>query len=352
MKPILTAMSGGVDSSTAAWKLIQEGYECQGATMKLFVPEEIGYAGFKPTAVPDAQKVCKQLGIKHHTVELIEEFKRLVLDRFAQTYLEGKTPNPCVFCNKHIKFGHLLQRAKEFGCGSLATGHYARIESSTADGRYLLRKAADSTKDQSYVLYSLSQEQLSQIRFPLGNQTKVETRRIAEQAGLAAAKKEESQDLCFVPDGMYADLIEHYLHKVCPPGDFVDKTGKILGQHKGIIRYTVGQRKGLGVAAKAPYYVCSHNVTENQIVLASEADLEKKYLTAHSINFIPFDTITGTLHCKAKVRYRQPEKWASVTQTGDNSIRVDFDEPETAVARGQSVVLYDGDYILGGGIID
>jgi tRNA-specific 2-thiouridylase len=357
-------MSGGVDSSVAAWKILQDGCECQGATMKLFVPEDIGYTGFTPAAVADAQKVCQQLGIKHHTIELIEEFRQLVLERFIKTYLEGKTPNPCVFCNKTIKFGHLLQQAKQLNCEALATGHYARIEKDTATGRFLLRRAAYPEKDQSYVLYSLSQEQLSQVRFPLGNQTKSETRRLAEQVGLAVAHKAESQDLCFVPTGKYTELIEHYLQHNTQktadtvsaagiiPGDFVDTAGNVLGRHKGLVRYTIGQRKGLGIAAKAPYYVCSHNVADNQIVLGSEKDLETKSLTAHHINFIAFERLDVPLRCKVKVRYRQAEGEALVEQTGIDSFRADFVEPQTAIARGQSAVLYDGDYILGGGIID
>jgi tRNA-specific 2-thiouridylase len=361
MEPILVAMSGGVDSSTAAWSLLEQGHQCGGATMELFDPkggnvfDKTGKRLMpdKASAAGDAKKICDHLGIEHHTVRLYNQFRQLVLDRFAATYLEGKTPNPCVFCNKTIKFGHLLNYAKSVGCGALATGHYVRIEHGTANGRHLLRKAADSTKDQSYVLYSLSQEQLSRVHFPLGNQTKVETRAVAERAGLFVAHKSESQDLCFVVDGLYADFIERYSQTSSMPGDFVDKnTGKVVGQHQGIIHYTIGQRKGLGVAAKAPYFVCSFDMEANQIMLGSLEDLNSNYLTAHNINFIPFDKISGTLRCKAKSRYREDAVDVTVTQTGDDTMRVDFAEPQKAITSGQSVVLYDDDYLLGGGIID
>ncbi|MDR0522521.1 MAG: tRNA 2-thiouridine(34) synthase MnmA [Planctomycetaceae bacterium] len=358
MDSVLIAMSGGVDSSVAAWKMKQTGAECRGATMNLFdrgqtvcpsqpcsPPETAG------NAAADAMAVAQKLGIPFHVFHFQEEFKRHVIERFVQTYLEGKTPNPCVYCNRFLKFGQLFVRAKELGADVMATGHYARIEHDAASNRFLLKKAADETKDQSYVLYTMTQEQLSRTRFPLGMLRKSEVRQIAAECGFANAGKQESQDLCFVPGGDYAGFIEQYTNRQSPPGNFVNKAGKVLGQHKGLIRYTVGQRKGLGIAAPAPYYVCGHNVTENTVILGSEEDLCVKTLTAADINLIPFAAITGTLRVMAKVRYRQKGDRATVIQTGANELRVEFDEPQKGVAEGQAVVLYDGDCVIGGGTI-
>jgi tRNA-specific 2-thiouridylase len=301
--------------------------------------------------IEDAKGITQKLKIPHHVFDFRDEFQTNVLDRFVQTYLEGRTPNPCVICNRFLKFKQLLLGAEKLGIERIATGHYARIEHDSASTRYLIKKAADDTKDQSYVLYTLTQAQLAKVLFPLGTWRKSEVRKIAAAMGFANAKKHDSQDLCFVPDGDYATFIEQYIGRSCPTGDFVDKTGKVLGKHKGLIRYTIGQRKGLGIAAPAPYYVCEHNVKDNTVILGSESDLQVNTVTATDIDFIPFDRIESSLRAIVKVRYRQKGDWATVRQTDANTLQIVFDEPQKGVAKGQSAVLYEGDYVLGGGTI-
>jgi len=341
MTQVLIAMSGGVDSSIAAWKMKQDGYDCQTAVMKL------SHDG----NTDDAEAIAQKLNLPFHVFDFTDEFRAHVVDRFVQTYLEGRTPNPCVVCNRFIKFGKFLNAAKELGIPFISTGHYAQIERDSVSGRSLLKTAVDETKDQSYVLYTLTQAQLAQTLFPLGTLRKSDVRNIAESLGLTNAEKRESQDLCFVPDGDYASFIEQYTEQNCPVGDFVDKTGKVLGKHRGLIRYTIGQRKGLGIAAPAPYYVCEHNVKNNTVILGSESDLLVRTVTATDINFIPFDRIENPLHCIVKVRYRQKGDWATVRQIDSDTLKIVFDEPQKGVAKGQSAVLYDGDYVLGGGTI-
>jgi tRNA-specific 2-thiouridylase len=342
MTDILIAMSGGVDSSIAAWKMKQDGYHCQAAAMEL---SESG-------SLEDAQIIAQKLEIPFHIFDCRAEFHRHVIDRFVQTYLEGRTPNPCIVCNHFLKFGQFLQHAKELGISQIATGHYAQIEYDSASRRYLLKKAVDETKDQSYVLYTLTQRQLAQTVFPLGAWRKENVRDAARLIGLANAQQRDSQDLCFVPDGDYAQFIEHYTGQYCPPGDFVDKTGKVLGKHKGLIRYTIGQRKGLGIAAPAPYYVCEHNVKDNTVILGSENDLFVHTLTATEINLIPFDRIEGSLRAIVKVRYRQKGDWATVRQIDTDTLQIVFDKPQKGVAKGQAAVFYDGEHVLGGGTIN
>ena len=339
MTNVFVAMSGGVDSSIAAWKVKQAGYTCRAATMKLS----------DNSNTDDAKAVAKKLEMPFHVFDFTNEFRTHVLDPFVQTYLDGRTPNPCVLCNRFLKFDRFLREAANLGIPLIATGHYAQIERDSANGRYLLKKAADETKDQSYVLYTLTQVQLAQTLFPLGTWRKEEVRNIAESLGLPNVEKRESQDLCFVPDGDYAAFIEQYTGHSSPAGDFVDKTGKVLGRHNGLIRYTIGQRKGLGIAAPAPYYVCEHNVTDNTVILGSENDLLVRTVTAIDINLIPFDQIEGSIRVIARVRYRQKGDWAMVRQTDSDSLEIVFDEPQKGVAKGQAVVLYDGDYVIGGG---
>ena len=341
MTNVLIAMSGGVDSSVAAWKMKQAGYTCWAATMKL---SDYGN-------IEDAKAVAQKLELPFQVFDFTAEFRTLVIDRFTQTYLGGRTPNPCIVCNRFIKFGKFLSIAKELGIPLIATGHYAQIECDSASGRYLLKKAVDETKDQSYVLYSLAQQQLSQVLFPLGSLRKSEVRTIAESLGLANAEKQESQDLCFVPDGNYASFIEQYTGQNCPAGDFVDKTGKVLGKHRGLIRYTIGQRKGLGIAAPTPYYVCEHNVKDNTVILGSENDLLVRTVTATDINLIPFDRIENSFRGIVKVRYRQKGDLATVRQIDSDTFQIVFDEPQKGVAKGQAAVLHDGDYVVGGGTI-
>ena len=343
MTTILIAMSGGVDSAVTAWKMQQAGNSCQGATMQLFGDDGAGIA--------DAQMIAQKLGIPFHVFDFRHEFRTHVIDRFVKTYLEGKTPNPCVICNRFLKFQQLLGKAKELGISRMATGHYAQVEYDPASQRYLLKKGVDVTKDQSYVLYTLTQAQLAHVEFPLGALQKTEVRSVAESLGFASAKRRDSQDLCFVPDGDYARFIEQYTGQTCPAGNFVDQTGKVLGKHKGLIHYTIGQRKGLGITAPAPYYVCKHDVENNVVVLGSESDLLVKNVTATDINLIPFDRVEGSIRATVKLRYRQKGDWAMVRQVDSDTLHIEFDEPQKGVALGQAAVLYEGDYVIGGGTI-
>lgn len=349
----IIAMSGGVDSSVAAYLMCEQGYECIGATMKLFQQTEEKVRENTCCSledVEDARSVATSLGMDYFVFNFTDRFQADVIDRFVAAYENGITPNPCIDCNRYLKFDKLHQRAMELGYDYVVTGHYARIEK-TAAGRYLLKKAIDPEKDQSYVLYSMTQEQLAHTLFPLGGLHKTEVRAIAEAHGFVNAKKHDSQDICFVPDGKYADFITGYTGKTYPCGNFVDKAGNVLGEHKGIIRYTIGQRKGLGLALPAPMYVCEVNPAENTVVLSTDAELYSDTLTAKNINLISVDKLTEPTRLQAKVRYRQAEQWATVTQTDDDTLVIHFDEPQRAVTRGQAVVLYDGDIVVGGGTI-
>ena len=355
-KKALIAMSGGVDSSVAAFLMKEQGYECIGATMKLYQNDDIvinkEHTCCSLDDVEDARAVAHSMGMDHYVMNFKEHFKEQVMDKFVHCYECGITPNPCIDCNRYLKFEYLYQRAQELGMDYVVTGHYAQIVQDETTGRYLLKKAVDASKDQSYVLYSLTQDQLAHTQFPLGGMPKSETRAIAEAHGFVNAKKHDSQDICFVQNGSYADFIEQYTGKTYPPGDFVDTDGNVLGQHRGVIRYTIGQRKGLGLALPAPLYVKSVDIEKNTVTLSPESELFKKELTASGINLISVAEIKEPMHIKAKVRYRQPEQWATVMQTGPDSLKVVFDEPQRAITCGQSVVLYDGDRVLGGGTID
>jgi tRNA-specific 2-thiouridylase len=274
-----------------------------------------------------------------------------VIRRFIDTYVEGGTPNPCIDCNRYIKFDALQQRMRELDFDYVVTGHYANIDFDPQSGRFLLKKGLDSTKDQSYVLYHLTQEQLAHTLFPLGNLPKTQVRELAEQHGFGNALKQDSQDICFVPDGDYGSFIEGYTGKQFPTGDFVDQTGKTLGTHQGFIRYTVGQRKGLGISAPEPLYVCGKNAGQNTVTIGTKEQLFTDSLVARDINLISVASIEQPQRVKAKIRYRQQEQPATVTQTGPDELLVVFDEPQRAISPGQSVVLYDGDVVVGGGII-
>ena len=355
MSKTAIALSGGVDSSAAAVLLHEAGEELIGVTMRLFSPEDT--AGIDPTCcttrdIDDARNVADTLGIPYHVIPFADRFEEHVIDRFVEAYQSGRTPNPCIDCNAHLKFDALFEAAEKMGCERIATGHYARVEYDENRGRYLLKKGLDGSKDQGYVLYRLTQEQLSRVIFPLGGYTKPEIRAIAERRGLINADKKESQDICFIPDGDYASFIERHLGKTFPAGDFVDTEGHILGQHKGIIRYTLGQRKGLGISSDAPLYVVKIEPSSNTVVLGREEDLYSRTLTAHDINLIAYERIDVPLRVTAKARYRQKEMPATVVQTDDDTLRLEFDEPLRAITPGQSVVLYEGDIVVGGGIID
>lgn len=354
-RKVIIAMSGGVDSSVAALLMRERGYTCIGATMKLFHNEDVGLCREHTCCsledVEDARSVAYALDMPYYVFNFSDRFKTDVIDRFVSAYEHGVTPNPCIDCNRYLKFDKLFQRMQELEYDDVVTGHYARIEYNPASGRYELKKAADANKDQSYVLWSLTQEQLAHVQFPLGDMVKSEVRALAEAHGFINAKKHDSQDICFVQNGSYADFIEQYTGKTYPPGDFVDTRGRILGQHRGIIRYTIGQRKGLGLALSEPMYVKSVDPETNTVTLGTEQELYTRSLVATGINLIAVPTLSGVVRVKAKVRYRQPEQWATVTRTGADAFTVVFDEPQRAVTRGQSVVLYDGDLVLGGGII-
>ncbi|MBR6708096.1 MAG: tRNA 2-thiouridine(34) synthase MnmA, partial [Clostridia bacterium] len=293
---------------------------------------------------------CDRLGIPHRVIDLSDRFQRDVIDYFVAAYERGETPNPCIACNRHIKFGQMLTEAENAGCTTLATGHYVRRIVSPS-GRVLLQRAADDTKDQTYVLYSLTQNQLSRTLFPLGELTKAEVREIALDANLINARKKESQDICFVPDGDYAGFLERLRGAPYPAGDFRTPDGRVLGQHRGLVRYTIGQRKGLGLALPAPLYVCAKCTADNSVILADNDTLFTSSLTARGANFIPFDRLDRPMRLLAKVRYAQAAQWATAEQLDDDTVRVEFDTPQRAIAPGQSVVFYEDDFLIGGGTI-
>ena len=354
-KKALIAMSGGVDSSVAAYLMVKAGYDCVGVTMKLYESEEIvpdAHTCCSLDDVEDARYVCETLGIPHHVFNFSDRFREAVIDRFVWQYEHGLTPNPCIDCNRHLKFDKLFERAQTLGFDVVVTGHYARVEKDGATGRYLLKKGLDETKDQSYVLYDLSQEKLARVLFPLGGLTKAEVRRIAEEQGFLNARKHDSQDICFVPDGDYAAFIERHTGKTFPEGDFVDTDGRVLGRHKGIIRYTPGQRKGLGISWNdEPYFVLRVEAQTNTVVLGHERDLYTTTLAAAEPTFIAVPSLPVPMRVRAKVRYRQTAEDATAVQSPDGRLLVTFDKPQRAVTRGQSVVLYDGDAVVAGGVI-
>ena len=354
MKKAMIAMSGGVDSSVAAWLMKRDGYDCMGVTMRLFAGEDScerkGHTCCSLDDVEDARSVARQLGIPYFVFNFTEDFGTQIMDRFVCAYENGFTPNPCIDCNRYMKFEKLMKRAKELDYDYVVTGHYARIEEQ--DGKFLLKKAIDEKKDQSYVLYSLTQEQLAHTLFPLGGMTKPQIREMAEEQGLINARKHDSQDICFVPDGDYAKFIEQYTGRKSIPGDFVDTEGNILGKHKGIIHYTLGQRRGLGIPAASRLYVCDISPKTNQVVLGNNEDLFHSELTATKVNLISCESLKEPMRLKAKIRYRHPEQEAVAWQTEDGVLHVRFDKPQRAITRGQAVVLYDGDIVVGGGVIE
>lgn len=352
MKRALIAMSGGVDSSLAALLMKEKGYECIGCTMKLYENEDAGIEKTKTCCslddVEDARNVACLLDMPFYVFNFTERFRAQVIDRFVQSYEEGRTPNPCIDCNRYMKFDKLYERAKLMGCEYIVTGHYARIEKE--DGKFILKKALDETKDQTYVLYTLTQDQLAHTMFPLGDLTKRTVRNIAEKNGFINANKPDSQDICFVPDGDYASVIEKYTGRICMPGNFVDTEGNIMGRHKGIIHYTLGQRKGLGIAAGKPVYVCEIRPQTREVVLGNPEDLMSRDVYVSDFNWISGNAPGGRIRCTAKVRYRQSEQPAVLSVEGD-IVHIVFDQPQRAITPGQAAVVYDGDVVLGGGTI-
>ena len=359
-KKALIAMSGGVDSSVAALLCQRQGFDCMGVTLKLYDNQDAGlgeasFPGEKTCCsvddVADARSVAFRLGMPFYVFNFKEAFRREVMDRFAAAYQRGETPNPCVDCNRYIKFGKLMRRGEEIGFPYVATGHYARVEQDQATGRWLLKKGLDENKDQSYMLYSLTQWELSRLLLPLGGLTKEETRTLAEEHGFVNARKRDSQDICFVPDGDYAGFIRRWTGKEFSPGTFVGTQGEVYGAHKGLIHYTVGQRKGLGLSFSQPMFVKELDVENNQVVLAKAEELFSREVVARDINLIAAESLEKPWRVKARIRYRQQEQPATVVQTGPDELHVTFDQPQRAVTPGQALVLYDGDTVVGGGKI-
>ena len=351
----LIAMSGGVDSSVAARLMQERGYDCAGCTMKLYENADAGLAEGRTCCslddTEDARAVAFRLGMPFFVFNYTEAFREKIIGKFIRCYLAGQTPNPCIDCNHFMKFGALLERAALLGYDKLATGHYARIR---FDGtRYHLLKGLDAAKDQSYVLYGLTQAQLARLEFPIGELNKDEVRRLAQESGFLNAKKPDSQDICFVPDGDYAKVIARHTGEAAlpPPGDFVDLDGRVLGRHKGIIHYTIGQRRGLGLSLPAPLYVCRIDIEKNQVVLGPHEALFQRGVLVRDVNWISGEAASGEIPVSAKLRYRQPAAPALAQPQEDGSVLLYFEEPQRAVTPGQAAVFYDGEEVLGGGTI-
>lgn len=352
-KKVLIAMSGGVDSSVAALLMVKEGYEVAGATLRLFdKKDESNKACGTSKDQEDAKKVAETLGFPHYLLDYREDFVDKVINKFGKIYEEGRTPNPCVECNRYIKFSKLIDLADELGFDKIATGHYARIEYDENKDRYLLRKSADPRKDQTYVLYSLKQDQLSRVLFPMEGLSKDEARDLAEDGNLNVAHKKDSQDICFIPDGDYEKFLREELNINPGPGKFVDKDGKILGDHKGHTHYTIGQRKGLGIALGKPAYVVAIDPKKNLVVLGEESDLYSSEAIVSDVNFIYMESLDGPMDVKVKTRYSQSATDAVISPLDDDRVKISFKEKVRAITPGQAAVFYLDDYVVGGGTLE
>ena len=352
---VVVGMSGGVDSSVAAYLLKKQGYDVIGVTMQIwqeedeFVQEENGgCCGL--SAVDDARRVAQAIGIPHYVMNFRKDFKDKVIDYFCEEYLNARTPNPCIACNRYVKWESLLKRCLDIGADYIATGHYSQI-TKLDNGRYALKCSKTQKKDQTYALYNLTQNQLSKTLMPIGAYTKDEVRAIAEEIGLLVAKKPDSQDICFVPDGDYASYIEENSDAKITPGNFVLSDGTVVGKHKGIIHYTVGQRKGLGLSLGHPVFVLEIRPETNEVVVGSNEESMSRYVRADQVNFMTVEDLTEPKRVWAKIRYNHRGAWCTVEKTGEDEILCTFEEPQRAITPGQAVVLYDGEYVLGGGTI-
>jgi len=354
MNSVLVGMSGGVDSSVTALVLMEK-YAVAGATMKLFDSADILPEDSKTccavTDVEDARRVCDMLGIIHHTFNFRAEFQQQVIERFAAGYIHGQTPNPCIDCNRFVKFPHLLRRARQLGIEYIATGHYARVAFDDKSGRYRLMRGLDLQKDQSYVLYAMTQDELAHTLFPLGERTKQQIRDIAATHQLRTADKPESQDICFVPDGDYGKFLREKMEVISTPGDVVDAGGRILGQHRGLIHYTIGQRRGLGIAAPNPLYVTAKDLTKNQLIVSGHADLLQAQFSVCDVNWISIETLDTPLEVCVMTRYRDEKTSATLYPLASGQVQVRLHEPKRAITPGQAAVFYHDDVVVGGGVI-
>ena len=354
-KTVVVGLSGGVDSSVAAYLLKEQGYDVIGVTMQIWqeedsctVEENGGCCGL--SAVKDARRVAQKLDIPYYVMNFRKEFQKQVIDYFTREYLEGRTPNPCIACNRYVKWESLLKRSLEIGADYIATGHYARVEQ-LPNGRYAIRNSVTAKKDQTYALYNLTQEQLARTLMPVGAYTKDEIRKIAEEAGLLVAHKKDSQEICFVPDNDYARFIKNSTGKTIPKGNFVLADGKVIGEHQGIIHYTIGQRKGLNLSMGHPVFVTKIRPDSNEVVIGENEDLFVNTLICDRVNFMAMEGLDGEVRLKAKIRYNHPGAECVISPAEDGKVRVTFDQPQRAITPGQAVVFYQGEYVAGGGII-
>lgn len=354
-KTVVVGLSGGVDSSVAAYLLKEQGYDVIGVTMQIWqeedsctVEENGGCCGL--SAVEDARRVAQKLDIPYYVMNFRKEFQKQVIDYFTREYLEGRTPNPCIACNRYVKWESLLKRSLEIGADYIATGHYARVEQ-LPNGRYAIRNSVTAKKDQTYALYNLTQEQLARTLMPVGAYTKDEIRKIAEEAGLLVAHKKDSQEICFVPDNDYARFIKNSTGKTIPKGNFVLADGKVIGEHQGIIHYTIGQRKGLNLSMGHPVFVTKIRPDSNEVVIGENEDLFVNTLICDRVNFMAMEGLDGEVRLKAKIRYNHPGAECVISPAEDGKVRVTFDQPQRAITPGQAVVFYQGEYVAGGGII-